>query len=201
MNLEEKFSFMASGRPYNDLDPLLVDARAISTKKTTEFNGEIDPVKKQKFLYQLVGSAGAAPFIEPNFRCEFGRNIHLGDQFYANYDCVMLDGAPITIGDRVLLGPKVGMYTSNHLISAAERRLGGCVAKPITIGDDVWMGANVTVMPGVTVGSRTIIGGGSVITHDIPADVIAVGNPCKVLRKITDDDRTGFSGTDMLRDK
>lgn len=198
MNLEEKFAYMATSKPYNDLDPLLDEVRALSTRRTTELNAESDPEKKEKLLRQLLGSAGVSPVIEPNFRCEFGRNIHVGDHFYANYDSVMLDGAPITFGDNVLLGPKVGLYTSNHLFDAQERKLGGCIAKPIHVGSRVWLAANVTVLPGVTIGDDTIIGGGSVVTHDIPSNVIAVGNPCKVLRPITAADKTGFAGRDML---
>ncbi len=141
-----------------------------------------------------MGSAGQQPFVNPNFRVEFGRNIHVGDQFYANYDCVMLDGAPITIGDHVLFGPKVGLYTSNHLFDATERQNGGCIAKPITIGDRCWLAANVTVLPGVTIRDKTIVGAGSVVTHDLPSNVLAAGNPCQVLRPITAVDRTGFTG-------
>ncbi|KRM09343.1 sugar O-acetyltransferase [Paucilactobacillus suebicus] len=198
MNLSEKFDYMAKQVPYNDLDPLLVDARARSTKLTTELNSSNNNDEKKRILSHLLGSSGVNPFFEPFFRCEFGCNIHIGDNFYANYDCVMLDGAPINIGDNVLFGPKAGLYTSNHLIDAKERRQGGCIAKPISIGDDVWFGANVTVMPGVTIGDRTIIGGGSVVTKNIPSDVIAVDNPCHVMRKITDEDRTGFDGTDKF---
>ncbi|WP_318765503.1 sugar O-acetyltransferase [Lactiplantibacillus carotarum] len=192
MNLAEKFTYMATGEAYNDLDPELVAKRDAATRQTDALNRASGAAEKERLLRQLVGSAGAAPFVNPNFRVEFGQNIHVGDAFYANYDCVLLDGAPITIGDHVLFGPKVGLYTSNHLFDAAERLHGGCIAKPITIGDQCWLAANVTVLPGVTIGARTIIGAGSVVTHDIPANVIAAGNPCRVIRPITPADRTGF---------
>lgn len=146
----------------------------------------------------LVGSTGADPVVNPNFRCEFGTNIHVGRDFYANYDVVMLDGGRITIGDYVLFGPKVGLYTSNHLFDPTERQLGGCIAKPITIGNHCWLAANVSVMPGVTIGENTIVGANSVVTHDIPANVIAAGNPCRVLRPITATDKTGFVGQDFV---
>lgn len=198
MNLDEKFAYMATGQTYNDLDPILVSARKQSTKLTTAINDEQDMAKKETLIRNLFGSAGIAPDLNPNFRCEFGRNIHVGDYFYANYDTVILDGAKVTIGDRVLFGPKVGLYTSNHSFDARERELGGCIAKPITIGNRCWLAANVTVLPGVTIGDDVIIGAGRVVTHDIPSNVIAVGNPCHVLREITAADKTDFNGQDFI---
>lgn len=198
MNLQEKFAYMATGKPYNDLDPVLVAARDQATAKTNALNTTDDPAERMRLFTALVGSTGADPVVNPNFRCEFGTNIHVGRDFYANYDVVMLDGGRITIGDRVLFGPKVGLYTSNHLFDPTERQLGGCIAKPITIGDQCWLAANVSVMPGVTIGENTIIGANSVVTHDIPANVIAAGNPCRVLRPITAADKTGFVGQDFV---
>ncbi|GEO66797.1 acetyltransferase [Levilactobacillus spicheri DSM 15429] len=195
LSLDEKFAYMASGHPYNDLDPRLERLRDQATQKTEALNQAGSTAEKERLFRELAGHVGARPFVNPNFRCEFGRNITVGDDFYANYDCVILDGAPVTIGNHVLFGPKVGLYTSNHLFDAAERRRGGCVAKPITIGDDCWLAANVSVMPGMTIGAHTIIGAGSVVTHAIPSGVIAAGNPCRVLRQITSADRTGFDPT------
>lgn len=198
MNLAEKFKYMATGKPYDDVAPELDDLRDQATEKTTRINNENNKIKKEKLIRQLFGSVGKKPFLNPNFRCEFGRNIHVGDNFYANYDCVILDGAPVNIGNSVLFGPKVGLYTSNHLFDPNERELGGCIAKPITIGNRTWLAANVTVLPGVTIGNDVIIGAGSVVTHDIPDGVIAAGNPCKVIREITDADKTGFVGKDFI---
>lgn len=197
MNTDEKFAYMATGQPYDDLDPKLVALREKATQTTQKLNNATTTDSRAHLFSELVGSTGNKPTVEPNFRCEFGRNISVGKDFYANYDCVMLDAAPITIGNHVLFGPKVGLYTSNHLFDAIERQTGGCVAKPIRIGNDVWLAANVTVLPGVTIGNNTIIGAGSVVTHDIPNNVIAAGNPCRVLRQITDGDRTEFNGTDF----
>lgn len=191
-SLDEKFAYMATSKPYNDLDPLLVTARDRATAATNAINQEEDPQRKAQLIGQLFGSTGRSPFVNPNFRCEFGRNIHVGDDFYANYDCTILDGAPVTIGDHVLFGPKVGLYTSNHLFDADERLRGGCIAKPIKIGDRCWLGANVSVTPGVTIGDNTIVGAGSVVTHELPANVIAAGVPAKVIRPITERDKTGF---------
>ncbi|QOP48578.1 sugar O-acetyltransferase [Lacticaseibacillus paracasei] len=198
MNLEEKFAFMATGKPYDDMDPLLLAVRDEATAKTDALNNEHDPAKRNAVFRKLVGQTGVKPFVNPNFHCEFGQNIRVGDHFYANYDCTILDGAPVTIGDHVLFGPKVGLYTSNHLFDPLERQLGGCIAKPIVVEDGCWLAANVTVLPGVTIGAGTIIGAGSVVTHDIPARVIAAGNPCEVLREITAADKTGFAGHDMI---
>ncbi|GAW65162.1 acetyltransferase [Ligilactobacillus acidipiscis DSM 15836] len=196
MILEQKFQYIATGKPYTDLDPKLVEERHRSTTITNKINREENTEKKEHLIRKLFGSAGTSPEVRPNFRCEFGRNIHVGEYFYANYDCVILDGAKVSIGDRVLFGPKVGLYTANHLFDAKEREIGGCVAKPITIGSRCWLAANVSVLPGVTIGSDVIIGAGSVVTHDIPSNVIAAGNPCKVIRPITEVDKTGFFGKD-----
>ena len=196
ITLKEKFAYMATGKPYNDLDPLLIEARNKATEDTNKLNAENNSAKKEELIRKLFGSAGKTPFVNPNFRCEFGQNIHVGDNFYANYDCVILDGAPVTIGDDVLLAPKVGMYTSNHLFDAKERKLGGCIAKPIRIGNRCWIGACVSITQGVTIGDNTIIGAGSVVTHDIPANVIAAGVPAKVIRPITEKDKTGFDPND-----
>ena len=197
MTLKEKFAYMATGKPYNDLDPLLIEARNKATEDTNKLNAENNSAKKEELIRKLFGSAGKTPFVNPNFRCEFGQNIHVGDNFYANYDCVILDGAPVTIGDDVLLAPKVGMYTSNHLFDAKERKPGGCIAKPIRIGNRCWIGACVSITHGVTIGDNTIIGAGSVVTHDIPANVIAAGVPAKVIRPITEKDKTGFDPNDL----
>lgn len=179
---------------YNDLTEELVQARQRTVLLTTEYNDSFgqSPATREAILRRLLGAVGEECYFEPTFRCEFGFNIRVGDHFYANFDCVMLDGGGITIGDHVLFGPKVGIYTSNHAIDAGERVAGGCYAKPVTIGDRVWVGGGVTINQGVSIGDDTIIGSGSVVTRPIPAGVIAVGNPARVLREITDADRTGW---------
>lgn len=194
MNTREIFEYMSAGKPYNDFNLQLVELRNQSLRMTNKINREENSVSKESLIKDLFGHVGLSPVINPNFRCEFGKNIYIGDYFYANYDCVILDCAKVSIGNRVLFGPKVGIYTVNHLSDAKEREIGGCIAKPITIGNRCWLGAQAIVLPGVTIGNNTIIGAGSVVTHDIPSDVIAAGNPCKILRKITDKDRIGFSG-------
>lgn len=130
--------------------------------------------------------------IESPFACDYGYNIRIGEDFYANHNCVMLDCATITIGDHVLFGPNVALYTAGHPIHHETRRTGLEFALPITIGDDVWIGGSVVINPGVTIGARSIIGSGSVVNRDIPEDVIALGNPIHILRKITEEDRSYY---------
>lgn len=194
MSLEEQRQLILSGRMYNDLTKELVDARARAVLLTNEYNaslGRPEP-EREAILKRLLKSIGREVHFEPTFRCEFGYNISIGSHFYANFDCVMLDGGGIEIGDHVLLGPRVGIYTSNHAANAQERADGACYAKPVKIGDHVWIGGGVQVNPGVTVGDNTIIGSGSVVTRDIPANVVAAGVPCRVLRRITEQDKTGY---------
>jgi maltose O-acetyltransferase len=187
---------MRSGRMYNDLDPRLVAARAGAVQRSNAFNATVGASDEVRLtaLRGLVGMAGNGTFLEPTFRCEFGVNIRIGARFYANFDCIMLDGADITIGDDVLFGPRVSLYTANHAFDPAERRAGACYARPIRIGVAVWIGGGVTVLPGVTIGDGAIVGAGSVVTRDVPARTLAVGNPARVVRPITGADRTGFDG-------
>ncbi|HWS37536.1 MAG TPA: sugar O-acetyltransferase [Actinoplanes sp.] len=194
MTLEAQREHILSGRMYNDLTVELVEARQRTVLLTDEYHRSFGrpQAEREEILRRLLKSVGRDCHFEPTFRCEFGFNISVGDAFYANFDCVMLDGGGISIGDHVLFGPRVGIYTSNHAIDAAERVAGGCHAKPVTIGDRVWVGGGVTINPGVSIGSDSIIGSGSVVTKPIPAGVIAVGNPARVLREITDDDKSGF---------
>ncbi|MFS1663905.1 sugar O-acetyltransferase [Streptococcus sp. zg-JUN1979] len=194
MTLEEQRQHILSGAMYNDLTPELIKARERAVLLTNDYNnsyGQANDVR-EKILKELFNDVGEGTYFEPHFRCEFGYNISIGKRFYANFDCVMLDGAEITIGDNVLFGPRVGIYTSNHAIDPQERRLGACYAKPVRIGDDVWIGAGVHINQGVTIGDNVIIGSGSVVTKDIPSNVIATGVPCRVIRPITDADKSGY---------
>ncbi|MEK4063761.1 MULTISPECIES: sugar O-acetyltransferase [unclassified Paenibacillus] len=142
-----------------------------------------------ELLKELFCSTGESLYIEPPFRCDYGCNISIGNNFYANYDCIIIDVAPVTIGSNVLFGPRVGVYTAGHPIDAEVRNTMLEFGKPITIGNNVWVGANTVINPGVNIGNNVIIGSGAVVTKDIPDNVIAVGNPCKVLRTITDEDK------------
>ena len=150
--------------------------------------------ERDRLFHELFGSLGRGAFLEPPFNCDYGCNIYIGDNFYANMDCIFLDVASITIGDRVFFGPRVGLYTPYHPIDAAVRVSGPEGARPITIGSDVWFGGNVVVGPGVTIGNDVVIGAGSVVVKDIPSRSVAVGNPCHVIREITDADRDYWEG-------
>nr|WP_301538542.1 sugar O-acetyltransferase [Bifidobacterium sp. DSM 109963] len=185
---------MVAGEVYQDSHPDIERKRAEAKKLFVEYNKTDyeDVERRREIMEQLFKSVGEDVFIEPNFRCEVGRNITIGSHAYINFDCVMLDNAPITLGDYVWIAPMVGLFATNHALDFEERKNGACQAKPIVIGNGVWLGGHVSVLGGVTIGDGAVIGAGSVVTRDIPANSIAVGNPARVLREITEADRTGF---------
>ena len=147
-----------------------------------------DLSSREKLLGEIVCLHGQNATVLPNFWCDYGYNVHLGENFFANHNCTMLDCAKITFGNNVLIGPNCSFYTAGHPISVAERNAGLEYAKPITVGNNVWIGGSVTVLPDVTIGDNVIIGAGSVVTKDIPDGVIAVGNPCRVYRKLSEEE-------------
>lgn len=141
----------------------------------------------------LLGSVGKNFVIHSPFRCDFGSNIHIGENFVGNFGLTILDEAAVKIGDNVMIGPNCSLITITHALDAAQRNDGVMTARPITIGANVWIAANVVVLPGVEIGDGAVIGAGSVVTRSIPANVLAAGNPCRVLRTITDDDRVNVA--------
>ena len=143
-------------------------------------------------IKKILKKTGKNILVESNFNCDYGYNIEVGENFYMNHNCVILDGAKVEFGDNVFIAPNCVFSTAGHAIDSEQRGRGLEIALPITVGDDVWIGANVSVLPGVTIGSNTIIGAGSVVNKDIPEGVIAVGNPCKVMRKITEEDKKKY---------
>lgn len=145
--------------------------------------------ERKNILKELLGKTRENFTIEQNFWCDYGYNIEVGENFYANHDCVMLDPAKIIFGDNVFIAPQCGFYTAGHPLDTNERNSGLEYAYPIKVGNNVWFGGHVSVMPGVTIGDNVVIGAGSVVTKDIPSNVLVVGNPCKVLRKITEKDK------------
>ena len=148
-----------------------------------------DAAGMRELLRQLLGKTGESFCVTAPFWCDYGYNIHLGKNFYANHNCVILDCAKVTFGDHVMVGPNCGFYTACHPIDPQQRREGVEFARPITVGNDVWFGGGCTVLPGVTIGDGCVIGAGSVVTRDIPANTVAAGNPCRVLRSISEADR------------
>lgn len=149
---------------------------------------ETERDRRMELVQELFASAGEGSYIEPPFYCDYGMNTRVGKRFYCNYDCVFLDCGSITIGDDVMLGPKVALYAVNHPIDPVVRNYKQDFPLPITIGNNVWIGGSSVVCPGVTIGDNTVIGAGSVVTKDIPANVVAAGNPCRVIRPITQED-------------
>jgi maltose O-acetyltransferase len=194
VNLDELRSLMRSGRVYNDLDPELIAARARTVALTNDYNRlpTDDAVPRMKILRSLFASVGDSAFFEPTLRCEFGFHVKVGERFYANFDCVLLDGGGIEIGDDVLFGPRVSIFTTNHSLDPTERRNGACIAKAVKIGNAVWLGGGVHVMPGVEIGDGAVVGAGSVVTRSLPANTLAAGVPCKVIREISEQDKLGF---------
>lgn len=148
-----------------------------------------DMEKRKPFMKKILGKTGENVHIEPVFWCDYGRYISVGENFYANHGLVILDAGGVSFGENVFIGPNCGFHTSGHPIDFERRNRGLEYAYPIHVGDNVWFGAGVQVMPGVTIGSNVVIGSGSVVVKDIPSNSVAVGNPCKVLRQITEEDK------------
>lgn len=182
---------MISGKPYRAFGEELLAERQRAKEMIFDFNSlrpnQID--ERNEILKRLLGKTKDKYFIEPPFRCDYGYNIEIGENFYSNYNLIILDCAPVKIGDNVLIGPNVSIYTAGHPLHYEIRNQEYEYAFPIIIGDNVWIGGNVVINPGVSIGENSVIGSGSVVTKDIPNNVIAIGNPCKVLRVITDDDK------------
>ena len=148
-----------------------------------------DMAGREAILRKLFGKLGKNPYVEPNLFCGCGFNIEAGDNFFANNNCVFVDPGKITFGDNVFIAPNCGFYTAHHPIDKEMRNALLEYARPITVGNDVWIGGNTVVLPGVTIGSNVVIGAGSVVTKDIPDNCVAYGNPCRVVRPITEKDR------------
>lgn len=171
-------------------DKELIRERAQAKDLCHQFNQLLpsDTESQQKILKQLLGKTKEAFCITAPFWCDYGYNIEIGENFYANHNLVILDCARVSFGDNVFVAPNCGFYTAGHPIDYERRNQGLEYAYPITVGDNVWIGGGVQVMPGVTIGSNVVIGSGSVVTKDVPDGVVAAGNPCRVIRPITEED-------------
>ncbi len=186
MNNTSELEKMITGELYNAGDAELVALRSKARRLFSQYNaaGYDDKETKLTVLEELLGGFKGAIDIQSPFYCDYGLNIFTGDNLFINFNCIILDCARVTFGDNVFLAPNVQLYTAYHPIIAAERIKGPEYAAPITIGNHVWLGGGVIVCPGVTIGDNTTIGAGSVVTKDIPANVVAVGNPCRVIREL-----------------
>jgi maltose O-acetyltransferase len=178
---------MLAGELYDPLDPALVAARDRARALCRDLNTtpERDRDLWRRILAELLGRGGDTVWVQPPFHCDYGSNILLGQRVYFNFNCVVLDVCRVTVGDFTLFGPAVQIYTATHPMNAELRRKQE-FGKPVEIGSDVWVGGGAIICPGVKIGSRTVIGAGSVVTRDIPDGVFAAGNPCRVVREITE---------------
>lgn len=177
---------MISGEFYKPADEVLVEERLKARKLTRLYNQtiETDVEERSAILKDLFGNTGENIFVEPTFRCDYGYNIHVGENFYANFDCVILDVCEVRIGDNCLLAPGVHIYTATHPLDPVERNSGVEFGKPVTIGNNVWIGGRAVINPGVTIGNNVVIASGAVFTKDVPDHSIVGGNPAKVLKQI-----------------
>ena len=175
-------------------DPQLIAERIECKELCFELNG-LRPsmtIMREEIVRRLLGKAGKNCWIESPFYCDYGYNIEVGDNFYANTGCVILDGAKVTFGDNVFIAPHCGFYTAGHPLDYERRNMGLEYALPIAVGNNVWIGGHVCVLPGVTIGDNSVIGAGSVVNKSIPAGVLAAGNPCRIIREIGDADRQRY---------
>jgi maltose O-acetyltransferase len=178
---------MLAGAMYDPLDPELVRARDRARDLCQALNAtrEAEVDERRRIVRELFGAGGDSVWMQPPFYCDYGSNIVLGERVFFNFNCVVLDVAEVRIGEHTMFGPSVQLYTAMHPMNAAERRKHE-FARPIEIGSDVWVGGAAVVCPGVKIGSRSVIGAGSVVTRDVPEGVFAAGNPCRVIREITE---------------
>lgn len=184
--------------PFIEVDPFepeLAKKRKQAKLLCQQLNAlRADQTKARKPIYQQLFGQVSSAYIEPHFFCDYGSNIFLGERFYANHNCVILDCAQVRIGDRVMFGPNVQIYATTHPLDPVERATGKEFCAAVTIGDDVWIGGGAIILAGVTIGNGAVIGAGSLVTKDIPAGVVAVGNPCKIIK-------SALADTDIRTDK
>ncbi len=177
---------MIAGKMYDPLDSQLVEDRHHARSLFQKINAlnEDSKTERNKLFYKLIKNAGENLWVEPPFYCEYGYNISIGDQVFFNFNCCILDVCPVIIGNHSMFGPNVQIYTATHPLEYKARNSGKEFAKPITIGQNVWVGGNATLCPGIVIGNNVVIGAGSVVTKSFPDDVFIAGNPARVIRPI-----------------
>ena len=183
---------MINGEMYRSADDELVRDRMEARKWTRIYNQTIETDLKERegILKQLLGSTGKNIYIEPNFICDYGYNIFVGENFYANFDCLILDTCPVVIGDNCMLAPGVHIYTATHPLMPDERNSGLEYGKPVKIWHNVWLGGRSIINPGVTIGDNVVVASGAVVTKDIPDNVVVAGNPARMIKRIDDQPET-----------
>ena len=188
MNQKER---MLAGLPYKAWLDGLSEERMENKMKIYDYNllPPNETKRMEEMIKNILGKTGKTVFIEQPFHCDYGKNIEVGNNFFANYNCTILDVGRVVIGENVMFAPNVSIYTAGHPIHPESRNSGYEYGIEVVIGDNVWIGGSVVINPGVKIGNNVVIGSGSVVTKDIPDNVIAVGNPCKVVREITDEDK------------
>ncbi|MFC0272570.1 sugar O-acetyltransferase [Metabacillus herbersteinensis] len=186
MSLKSEKEKMLAGELYLASDPELVKGRENARRLNRLYNQtiETEEEKRTELLKELFGSTKENIYIEPIFRCDYGYNIHVGENFYANFDCLILDICEVRIGDNCMLAPGVHIYTATHPLKAAERIAGPEYGAPVTIGDNVWIGGRAIINPGVTIGNNAVIASGAVVTKNVPDNVVVGGNPARVIKEI-----------------
>ncbi|WP_277586139.1 sugar O-acetyltransferase [Psychrobacillus antarcticus] len=177
---------MLNGELYNPADPELLEGRLNARRLTRLYNAtiETDDDQRMNLVKELLGSTGDTFYIEPTFRCDYGYNIHVGENFYTNFDCVFLDVCEIRIGENCFIAPGVHIYTATHPLNAQERIAGTEYGKPVHIGDNVWIGGRAVINPGVKIGNNVVIASGAIVTKDIPDNVVVGGNPARVMKEL-----------------
>jgi maltose O-acetyltransferase len=177
---------MLNGELYNAAAPELVKEREDARRLTRLYNQtlETEGSKRSKILKELFGSVGENAFIEPNLRCDYGYNLHIVDDFYANFDCVFLDVCKIRIGNNCFIAPGVHIYTATHPVNPHERNSGAEYGRQVTIGDNVWIGGKALINPGVEIGNNVVVASGAVVTKNVPDNVVVGGNPARILKQI-----------------
>lgn len=179
---------MLNGEMYDPADPVLVKEREEARRLVRLFNQttEQEDEKRVELLKELLGSTGKDVYMEPNIRFDYGYNTHVGENFFANFDCTFLDVCEIHIGDNCMLAPAVQIYTATHPLDPVERNSGKEYAKPVIIGDNVWIGGHAIINPGVTIGDNVVVASGAVVTKDVPNNVVVGGNPARIIKEINE---------------
>lgn len=180
---------MLAGEMYDPNDPILFEERQRARLIFQEINSlnETEKEKRLTLFYSLLGQAGKGLYIEPPFFCDYGYNIVAGENVFINYNCCILDVMPVILGNNVMIAPNVQIYTATHPLEAKARNSGREYAKPISIGDNVWIGGGAIICPGVTIGNGSVLAAGAVVVKDVPANVLVGGNPAKILKEINND--------------